>query len=53
MIPISDINPAKNIPIISRLFIIVTALIFIFITPKDDAELFTFFYEYAAQHLMK
>ncbi len=48
MIPISDINPAKNIPIISRIFIIVTALIFIFITPKDDAELFTFFYEYAA-----
>ena len=48
MIPISDINPAKNIPIISRIFIIVTALIFIFITPKDDTELFTFFYEYAA-----
>ena len=48
MIPISDINPAKNIPIISRLFIIVTALIFLFLTPKDGTELFTFFYKYAA-----
>ena len=48
MIPISDINPAKNIQIISRLFIIVTALIFLFLTPKDGTELFTFFYKYAA-----
>ncbi len=48
MIPISDINPAENIPIISRIFIILSALIFLFITPKGSAELFTFFYQYAA-----
>ena len=48
MIPISDINPAKNIPVISRIFIILSALIFIFFTPKNSSELFTFFYQFAA-----
>ena len=48
MIPISDINPAENIPIISRIFIITTALIFLFLIPKDNVEQFTFFYQYAA-----
>tara|TARA_B100001996_G_C18641687_1_gene585858 strand:+ start:870 stop:1577 length:708 start_codon:yes stop_codon:yes gene_type:complete len=48
MIPISDINPAKNIPIISRLFIIISGIIFLFIQPKNNIELINFFYKYAA-----
>tara|TARA_X000000368_G_C23040662_1_gene716717 strand:- start:1015 stop:1722 length:708 start_codon:yes stop_codon:yes gene_type:complete len=48
VIPISDINPAKNIPVISRLFIIFSSLIFIFFQPKNNGALFNFFYKYAA-----
>ena len=48
MIPISDINPAKNIPYITRLFIFVTIIIYLLIQPKDSAELFNFFYEFSA-----
>jgi len=48
MIPISDINPAKNTPIISRIFMISVVLTYVIIQPKTDLELFNFFYEYAA-----
>ena len=48
MIPISDINPAKNTPIISRIFMISVVLTYLIIQPKTDLELFNFFYEYAA-----
>ena len=48
MIPISDINPAKNTPIISRAFIIIVALVYLLIQPKTSNELFNFFYEFAA-----
>ncbi len=48
MIPISDINPAKNIPIISRLFIVFSSIIFIFIQPKNNVELINYFYKFAA-----
>jgi membrane associated rhomboid family serine protease len=48
MIPISDINPAKNTPIISRIFMISVVLTYVMIQPKTDLELFNFFYEYAA-----
>ena len=48
MIPISDINPAKNTPIISRIFIISVALVYILLQPKNSNELFNFFYEFAA-----
>ena len=47
MIPISDINPAKNTPIISRIFMISVVLTYVLIQPKTDLELFNFFYEYA------
>ena len=47
MIPISDINPAKNTPIISRIFMISVVLTYVLIQPKTDIELFNFFYEYA------
>lgn len=47
MIPISDINPAKNTPIISRIFMISVVLTYLLIQPKTDLELFNFFYEYA------
>ena len=48
MIPISDINPAKNTPYISRFFIIISALVFIFIQPKNNIDLINFFYKYSA-----
>ena len=48
MIPISDINPAKNTPIVSRAFIIIVALVYFLIQPKTSNELFNFFYEFAA-----
>ena len=48
MIPISDINPANNIPIVSRLFLVFSTFIFILIQPKDDIELINYFYKYAA-----
>ena len=48
MIPISDINPAENIPIISRIFIILSTLIFVFVQPKNNNELFNYFYKFAA-----
>ena len=48
MIPISDINPAKNTPIVSRAFIIIVALVYLLIQPKTSNELFNFFYEFAA-----
>ena len=48
MIPISDINPAKNTPTISRIFMISVILTYVLIQPKTDFELFNFFYEYAA-----
>ena len=40
MIPISDINPAKNTPIISRIFMISVVLTYVIIQPKTDLELF-------------
>ncbi len=48
MIPISDINPARNSPIISRIFIFATVAVFILIQPKNEIELINFFYEYSA-----
>lgn len=48
MIPISDINPSKNSPLISRIFIFTTIFIFMFIQPKNTTELFNFFYQYAS-----
>ena len=48
MIPISDINPAQNTPIISRIFMISVVLTYVLIQPKTDLGLFNFFYEYAA-----
>ena len=48
VIPISDINPARNAPVISRIFMISTVLIFIFIQPKNQNELINFFYQYSA-----
>ena len=48
MIPISDINPAKNIPVISRLFIVFSSIVFLFFQPKNDVELFNYFYKFAA-----
>ena len=48
MIPISDINPAKRIPIISRMFIIFSTLIFIFFQPKNNIDLINYFYKFAA-----
>ena len=48
MIPISDINPAKSNPIISRIFIIASIIVYVLIQPKNPSELFNFFYEFAA-----
>ena len=48
MIPISDINPAKNIPVISRIFILFSSLIFLFLQPKNNIDLLNYFYKYAA-----
>ena len=48
VIPISDINPARNTPVVSRLFMISTILIFILIQPKNQIELINFFYQYSA-----
>jgi membrane associated rhomboid family serine protease len=48
MIPISDINPAKNSPIISRVFLISVVLTYVLIQPKTNIELINFFYKYAA-----
>ena len=48
MIPISDINPSKNKPYISRLFITICILSYIFLQPKDSFELFNFFYRLSA-----
>ena len=48
MIPISDINPAKSNPIISRIFIIGSIIVYVLIQPKNPSELFNFFYEFAA-----
>ncbi len=48
MIPISDINPARNSPIISRIFMFITVGVFILIQPKNQIELFSFFYQYSA-----
>lgn len=48
MIPISDINPARNTPVISRIFMFVTVGVFILIQPKNQIELFNFFYQYSA-----
>jgi len=48
VIPISDINPANNIPIISRIFILFSSLIFILFQPKNNIELINYFYKFAA-----
>lgn len=48
MIPISDINPARNTPVISRIFMFVAVGVFILIQPKNQIELFNFFYQYSA-----
>ena len=48
VIPISDINPARNTPVISRVFMISTVLVFILIQPKNQIELINFFYQYSA-----
>jgi len=48
MIPISDINPARNTPVISRIFMVLSVLIYFLIQPKDINSLFNFFYQYAS-----
>ena len=48
MIPISDINPPKNNPVISRIFIFLSILVYVLIQPRNPNELFNFFYEFAA-----
>ncbi len=48
MIPISDINPARNIPYISRLFIFISCLVFVFVQPKNSNDLMNFFYKFSA-----
>ena len=48
VIPISDINPAKNTPVISRIFMFATVGVFLLIQPKNQIELFNFFYQYSA-----
>ena len=48
VIPISDINPARNTPIISRIFMFATVGVFLLIQPKNQIELFNFFYQYSA-----
>ena len=48
VIPISDINPARNTPVISRIFMFTTVGVFLLIQPKNQIELFNFFYQYSA-----
>ena len=48
VIPISDINPARNTPVISRIFMFATFGIYLLIQPKNQIELFNFFYQYSA-----
>ena len=48
VIPISDINPARNTPVISRIFMFATVGVFLIIQPKNQIELFNFFYQYSA-----
>jgi membrane associated rhomboid family serine protease len=48
VIPISDINPAKNTPYITRFFILFTVAVYLILQPKDNADLFNFFYEFSA-----
>ena len=48
MIPISDINPAKNTPVISRIFMFAAIGVFLLIQPNNQTELFNFFYQYSA-----
>jgi len=48
VIPISDIKPANNIPIISRLFIVFSTIIFLLFQPKNNIDLLNYFYKFAA-----
>tara|TARA_B000000565_G_scaffold182891_1_gene138892 strand:- start:121 stop:840 length:720 start_codon:yes stop_codon:yes gene_type:complete len=48
VIPISDINPARNVPVVSRIFIILSSLTFLFLQPKNNIDLLNYFYKYAA-----
>ena len=48
MIPISDINPAKNTPYVTRVFILFTAAVYLLVQPKTSSDLFNFFYEFSA-----
>ena len=48
MIPISDINPARNVPVVSRIFIMLSSLTFLFLQPKNNIDLLNYFYKYAA-----
>ncbi len=48
MIPISDINPARNVPVVSRIFIVISSLTFLFLQPKNNIDLLNYFYKYAA-----
>ena len=48
MIPISDINPAKNSPVISRVFMFITIGVFLLVQPKNQIDLINFFYQYSA-----
>ena len=48
MIPISDINPARNTPVISRIFMFACVAVYLLIQPNNQFELFNFFYQYSA-----
>jgi len=48
VIPISDINPAKNSPVISRIFMFITIGTFLLVQPKNQIDLINFFYQYSA-----
>tara|TARA_B100000902_G_scaffold353410_1_gene364830 strand:- start:732 stop:1439 length:708 start_codon:yes stop_codon:yes gene_type:complete len=48
VIPISDINPAKNTPVISRIFMFISIGIFLLVQPKNQIDLINFFYQYSA-----
>jgi len=48
VIPISDINPAKNSPVISRIFMFITIGVFLLVQPKNQIDLINFFYQYSA-----
>jgi len=48
VIPISDINPARNVPVVSRIFIVISSLTFLFLQPKNNIDLLNYFYKYAA-----